>query len=168
MGWASWNCFRTNITEKNLKEQIDALKAAGLHKYGYTYFNIDDGFFGGRDRDGVLQFHRERFPNGIKVIADYAHQNGLKAGIYSDGGDKTCGYYYDHEGQNGNNVGLYAHEEQDLKMYLEDFGFDFIKVDWCGGPILKPNSSRARHTYCATAGALQPGAFCQCILWASQ
>lgn len=133
MGWASWNCFRTNITEECLKAQIDALKAAGLDKYGYTYFNIDDGFFGGRDKNGVLQFHRERFPNGIKVIADYAHKNGLKAGIYSDGGDKTCGHYYDNEGENGSNVGLYNHEEQDLKMYLEDYGFDFIKVDWCGG-----------------------------------
>lgn len=133
MGWASWNCFRTNITEESLKTQIDALKASGLDKYGYTYFNIDDGFFGGRDKNGVLQFHKERFPNGIKVIADYAHQNGLQAGIYSDGGDKTCGHYYDNEGENGNNVGLYNHEEQDLKMYLDDFGFDFIKVDWCGG-----------------------------------
>lgn len=133
MGWASWNCFRTNITEEILKEQIDALKATELDKYGYTYFNIDDGFFGGRDKNGVLQFHRERFPNGIKVVADYVHKNGINAGIYSDGGDKTCGYYYDNEGENGNNVGLYNHEEQDLKMYLEDFGFDFIKVDWCGG-----------------------------------
>ena len=115
MGWASWNCFRTNITEEILKEQIDALKATEL------------------DKNGVLQFHRERFPNGIKVVADYVHKNGLNAGIYSDGGDKTCGYYYDNEGENGNNVGLYNHEEQDLKMYLEDFGFDFIKVDWCGG-----------------------------------
>lgn len=133
MGWASWNCFRTNITEESLKTQIDALKATGLDKYGYTYFNMDDGFFGGRDKNGVLRFHKERFPNGIKVIADYAHQNGLQAGIYSDGGDKTCGHYYDNEGENGNNVGLYNHEEQDLKMYFEDFGFDFIKVDWCGG-----------------------------------
>lgn len=133
MGWASWNCFRTNITEKGLKEQIDALKSNGLDKYGYTYFNMDDGFFGGRSKDGTLQFHRERFPNGIKVIADYAHKNGLKAGIYSDAGDKTCGFYYDNEGENGNNVGLYNHEEEDLKMYLLDFDFDFIKVDWCGG-----------------------------------
>ncbi len=45
MGWASWNCFRTNITEGCLKEQIDALKVTGLDKYGYTYFNVDDGFF---------------------------------------------------------------------------------------------------------------------------
>lgn len=133
MGWASWNAFRTNISEDIMKQQADALVSTGLSKYGYTYLNMDDGFFGGRDKNGVLQFHKTRFPNGIKVVADYAHSLGLKAGIYSEGGDKTCGFYYDNEGENGSNVGLYNHEEQDLKMYLEDFGFDFIKVDWCGG-----------------------------------
>lgn len=133
MGWASWNCFRTGISEEILKKQADFLVKTGLAECGYTYFNMDDGFFGGRDRDGTLQFHAERFPNGIKVIADYAHKLGLRAGTYAEGGDNTCGYYYDSEGENGNNAGLYGHEEQDLKIYLEDCGFDFIKVDWCGG-----------------------------------
>lgn len=133
MGWASWNCFRTNISEEIMKRQADALVSTGLAECGYEYLNMDDGFFGGRGADGVLKFHKERFPNGIKVIADYAHAKGLKAGIYSEGGDKTCGHYYDNEGENGNNTGLYGYEEQDLKMYLDTFGFDFIKVDWCGG-----------------------------------
>ncbi|MBQ3471669.1 MAG: glycoside hydrolase family 27 protein, partial [Clostridia bacterium] len=133
MGWASWNCFRTHISEEIMKEQADALKRTGLADYGYTYFNMDDGFFGGRDKNGRLLFHKERFPNGIKVIADYAHSLGLKAGTYADGGDNTCGHYYDREDSDGVNVGLYGYEEQDLKMYLEEFGFDFIKVDWCGG-----------------------------------
>lgn len=133
MGWASWNCFRTHISEELVKQQMDALVETGLAACGYEYANIDDGFFGGRGSDGRLQIHKERFPNGIKVLADYAHQLGLKAGIYSDGGDKTCGYYYDQEGDNGVDVGLYGHEEQDLNMYLDEFGFDFIKVDWCGG-----------------------------------
>ncbi|MBQ3462679.1 MAG: glycoside hydrolase family 27 protein [Clostridia bacterium] len=133
MGWASWNCFRTHISEEIMKEQADALKRTGLADYGYTYLNMDDGFFGGRDKNGRLLFHKERFPNGIKVIADYAHSLGLKAGTYADGGDNTCGHYYDSEDSDGVNVGLYGYEEQDLKMYLEEFGFDFIKVDWCGG-----------------------------------
>lgn len=133
MGWASWNCFRTNISEKKIKEQVNALVSTGLAECGYTYCNLDDGFFGGRTPDGKLAFHKERFPNGIKVIADYVHSKGLKAGIYSDGGDKTCGFFYDAEGANGDNVGLYGYEKQDLDMYLEDYGFDFIKVDWCGG-----------------------------------
>ncbi|MCD8181554.1 MAG: alpha-galactosidase [Firmicutes bacterium] len=133
MGWASWNCFRTDINEKRMKEQIDALVSTGLSDYGYDYINMDDGFFGGRDENGVLKIHAERFPNGVKVIADYAHKKGLKAGIYSDAGDNTCGFYYDGEGKNGEKVGLYGYEKRDLEMYLEEWGFDFIKVDWCGG-----------------------------------
>ena len=133
MGWASWNCYRTNISEEILKKQMEALISTGLAECGYEYFNVDDGFFGGRDENGRLLFHEERFPNGIKVIADLAHEKGLKAGIYSDGGDNTCAFYYDNEGYNGIGVGLYQHEEQDLNMFLDEFGFDFIKVDWCGG-----------------------------------
>lgn len=133
MGWASWNCFRTNISEEVLKRQANALVETGLADCGYEYFNMDDGFFGGRGADGRVQMHSERFPNGIKAIADYAHSLGLKAGTYAEGGDKTCGFYYDQEGANGSCVGLYGHEEQDLRMYLQEFGFDFIKVDWCGG-----------------------------------
>lgn len=133
MGWASWNCYRTNISEEILKEQMEALISTELAECGYEYFNLDDGFFGGRDENGRLLFHEDRFPNGIKVIADLAHEKGLKAGIYSDGGDNTCAFYYDNEGYNGVGVGLYQHEETDLNMFLDEFGFDFIKVDWCGG-----------------------------------
>lgn len=133
MGWASWNCFRAHISEDIMKEQADALVKTGLASCGYTYLNMDDGFFGGRDKSGRLQFHKKRFPNGIKAVADYAHSLGLKAGTYSDGGDNTCGHYYDREGDDGVNVGLYGNEVRDLNMYLDEFGFDFIKVDWCGG-----------------------------------
>ncbi|MBO5336802.1 MAG: alpha-galactosidase [Lachnospiraceae bacterium] len=132
MGWASWNCFGTNINEKILKEQAAALVTTGLAECGYNYFNIDDGFFGGRGDNGRILIHRERFPNGIKVLADYVHSLGLKAGIYAEGGDNTCGFL-EKEGANGKNVGLYGYEEQDIRMYLEEFEFDYIKVDWCGG-----------------------------------
>ena len=70
MGWASWNCFRTDISEEKMKSQADALVSIGLSKCGYNYFNMDDGFFGGRGNDDKLQFHKTRFPNGIKVIGD--------------------------------------------------------------------------------------------------
>lgn len=133
MGWASWNCFRVKISEDELKRQADALVKTGLKDAGYTYFNMDDGFFGGRNEEGDILFNKEKFPNGIKVIADYAHLLGLKAGVYSDAGGNSCGFYYGDEGSNGINVGLYGHEEKDLKLYLEEYGFDFIKVDWCGG-----------------------------------
>ena len=132
MGWASWNCFRTNINEDKLKRQFDALLSTGLAECGYTYANIDDGFFGGRGADGKIRFHKERFPNGIKPLADYAHELGLKVGIYSEAGSTSCGFYYDGEGENGVNVGLCGHEREDLETYLVECDFDFIKVDWCG------------------------------------
>ena len=132
MGWASWNCFRTNINEEKLKRQFDALVSTGLASCGYVYANTDDGFFGGRASDGRLLFHKERFPRGIKPLADYAHSLGLKAGIYSEAGRTSCGYYYDNEGANGVDVGLVGHEREDLETFLVDCDFDFIKVDWCG------------------------------------
>ena len=133
MGWASWNAFRTHISEAIIREQADALVATGLADCGYTYLNIDDGYFGGRGPDGKLLFHATRFPNGIRCIAEYAHSLGLQAGIYSDAGDNTCGHYYDGEGADGFGVGLYGHEESDLRQLLIECDFDFIKVDWCGG-----------------------------------
>ena len=132
MGWASWNCFRTNINEEKLKREFDALVSTGLAGCGYVYANTDDGFFGGRAADGTLLCHKERFPNGIKPLADYAHSLGLKAGIYSEAGSTSCGYYYDNEGENGVGVGLVGHEKEDLEYFLVECGFDFIKVDWCG------------------------------------
>lgn len=137
MGWASWNCFRTKITEELLREQVDALVEKGLNQHGYIYFNIDDGFFGGRDEKGNLLTHSERFPDGMAGICQYAHQKGLKAGIYSDAGKNSCGFYWDNEGSNGENVGLYGYEEQDLNLFLKEWDFDFIKVDWCGGLNMK-------------------------------
>ena len=139
MGWASWNRFRTDISEERMKRQADALVSSGLADCGYTYLNMDDGFFGGRSAGGELLFHSERFPNGIKPVADYAHSLGLKAGIYAEGGDRTCAYYYDGEGKNGDGAGLYGHEREDLEKLLVEGGFDFIKVDWCGGIRLALN-----------------------------
>lgn len=133
MGWASWNCYRTHISEEIMKRQADLLISTGLADCGYRYLNMDDGFFGGREENGRLRPHPKRFPNGIGTVAEYAHSLGLKAGIYSEGGDNTCGYCYDEEGEEGKGVGLYGHEEADLSFFLEELGFDFIKIDWCGG-----------------------------------
>ena len=76
MGWSSWNTFRVNISEDIIKGSADALIEKGLDKVGYRYINIDDGFFGGRDEKGHLLAHPERFPNGMKVVADYIHSKG--------------------------------------------------------------------------------------------
>lgn len=132
MGWSSWNTYRVHISEELIRRQADAMKATGLQEAGYLYINIDDGFFGGRDSTGQLLPHPERFPNGLKPVADYIHSLGFKAGIYSDAGRNTCGSYWDKD-RKGTGVGLYGHDEQDADYYFRRCGFDFIKVDFCGG-----------------------------------
>lgn len=84
MGWSSWNTYRVKISSEIIKQSADAMVEKGLDKVGYQYINIDDGFFGGRDEDGRLLSHPEKFPNGMKEVADYIHSKGLKAGIYSE------------------------------------------------------------------------------------
>ena len=131
MGWSSWNTYRVNISEDLIKKQADAMVSQGLNEVGYRYVNIDDGFFGYRDEKGVLHTHPERFPNGMKVVADYIHSLGLKAGIYSEAGANTCGSIWDAD-KNGIGVGLYGFERQDANLFFNDWGFDFIKIDYCG------------------------------------
>ena len=135
MGWASWNNYRVNISEDIIKSQADAMAENGMKDAGYTYINIDDGFFGGRDENGNLLFHKERFPGGMKKLAEYIHSKGFKAGIYSDAGINTCASYWDKD-TIGVGMGLYGHEYQDLELMLKDWGYDFIKIDWCGGQWL--------------------------------
>lgn len=135
MGWASWNNYRVNINEQIIKAQADAMVDKGLADVGYAYVNIDDGFFGGRGDDGRLLHHPERFPGGMKHLSEYIHAKGLKAGIYSDAGLNTCASYWDQD-TIGVGMGLYGHDEQDLELFLNEWDYDFIKVDWCGGQWL--------------------------------
>ena len=133
MGWSSWNTFALNINESTIKGQADAMVSKKLKDAGYNHINIDDGYFGGRDKTtGQLKIHPTRFPKGLKGIVDYIHSKGLKAGIYSDGGYNTCGSYHGGD-TTGEGVGLYKHDQQDCDMFFKDLGFDFIKVDFCGG-----------------------------------
>ena len=131
MGWSSWNTYRVNINEALIKKQADAMVQKGLKDAGYNYVNVDDGFFGWRDEHGTMQTHPERFPNGLKGVADHIHSLGLKAGIYSDAGSNTCGSIWDKD-VNGVGSGLYGHEHQDADLYFNEWGFDFIKIDYCG------------------------------------
>lgn len=132
MGWSSWNTYRININEDLIGRQADAMVEKGLKDAGYSYINIDDGYFGGRDKDGNLLIHTERFPNGLKPLVSYIHGKGLKAGIYSDAGRNTCGSFWDGD-KTGVGVGLYGHDQQDADLFFKDLKFDFIKVDFCGG-----------------------------------
>lgn len=131
MGWSSWNTYRVNINEALIRSQADAIVRLGLRDVGYQYINIDDGYFGFRDSTGLMHTHPQRFPDGLKGTADYIHSLGLKAGCYSDAGYVTCGSIYDHD-KNGVGAGLYGHEEIDADLYFNQWGFDFIKIDYCG------------------------------------
>ena len=132
MGWSSWNTFALNISDKIIEGQADAMVSQGLKEAGYQYINIDDGFWDGRAKDGQLIINRKRFPNGMRAVADYIHKLGLKAGIYSDAGDNACGSNAGTQAY-GLGIGLAGYEEQDIKTYLQDWDYDFIKVDYCGG-----------------------------------
>lgn len=149
MGWSSWNCFLVDISESIIMDHADLLVSTGLSDHGYDHINIDDGFFGHRDSLGYMTSHEERFPNGLKIVSDHIHSLGLKAGIYSDAGDNTCGSRWNGD-VNGLGAGLYGHEARDAERYFNDWNFDFIKIDYCGGTNLrlteKDQYLRIRHT----------------------
>jgi hypothetical protein len=131
MGWASWNQFGANISDAIIKKQADAMASSGLLAVGYQYINIDDGFFDGRNSDGSLKINTTKFPNGMKSLADYIHSRGLKAGFYSEAGSNTCGSKY--SGQPGGvGGGMYNHDQQDANLFFKTWGFNFLKVDYCG------------------------------------
>ncbi len=136
MGWSSWNNFHINIDEKMIREQADAMISSGLYDAGYRFINIDDGYFGGRDENGRLFSNSAKFPSGMKALADYIHSKNLKAGIYTDAGQNTCASMWDND-KNGVGVGIYGHVEQDCNLFFNEWGYDFLKVDWCGGEKMK-------------------------------
>jgi len=120
MGWNSWNKFGCNVSEDLIKQTADAMVKSGMKDVGYQYVVIDDCWQVSRDAQGNIAADTQRFPSGIKALADYVHSLGLKFGIYSDAGSKTC------EGRPG---GL-GHEYQDALKYAA-WGVDYLKYDWC-------------------------------------
>lgn len=142
MGWSTWNTFATNISDKLIADQARAMVTTGLNSAGYSYVNIDDGFQNGRDANGNLLINTKRFPGGLQPLVDYIHRLGLKAGIYSDAGHNTCSGYYGGEKQE-DGTGLYEHDDQDCQFFFNEMGFDFIKVDFCGGDAPQ-NSERLK------------------------
>ncbi|WP_263383329.1 glycoside hydrolase family 27 protein [Granulicella arctica] len=119
MGWNSWNKFAGRITDADVRTMADAMVSSGMSKAGYVYINIDDTWELGRDSSGNITTN-SKFPN-MKALADYVHSKGLKIGIYSSPGPKTCANY----------EGSFGHEEQDAKTYAA-WGFDYLKYDLCG------------------------------------
>jgi alpha-galactosidase len=118
MGWNSWNFFAEHVTDKDIRAAADQLVSTGMKDAGYIYVNIDDTWEGERDASGVLHTN-SKFPD-MKALADYVHSKGLKIGIYSGPGPKTCGGY----------AGSLDHESQDAQLYAS-WGFDYLKYDLC-------------------------------------
>ena len=120
MGWNSWNHFHCDVSERLIEETADAMASSGMRDAGYRYVVIDDCWQTARDVNGVIVADSARFPHGIKAVADYVHGKGLKFGIYTDAGTKTC------QGR----PGTLGHEEQDARTYAA-WGVDYVKEDWC-------------------------------------
>jgi len=120
MGWNSWNKFGCDVNEKLIMEMADAMVASGLQDAGYEYIVIDDCWQVARDENGEIIADKDRFPHGIKYLADYIHSKGLKFGIYSCAGTLTC----------QKRPGGRGHEFQDARTYAR-WGVDYLKYDWC-------------------------------------
>src|SRR5215470_12540924 len=126
MGWNSWNLFAEKVDDQTVRTMADAMVSSGMKDAGYIYVNIDDTWEGTRDSNGVLSTNK-KFPD-MKALADYVHSKGLKIGIYSSPGPRTCGGY----------PASYGHEEQDAKMFAA-WGIDYLKYDWCSASTIYKN-----------------------------
>jgi alpha-galactosidase len=127
MGWNSWNKFAGKVNDKDVREMADAMVSSGMKAAGYTYINIDDTWEGDRDKNGNITSNL-KFPD-MKALADYVHSKGLKIGIYSSPGPKTCAGY----------TGSYGHEQQDADTYAK-WGIDYLKYDWCSASEIYKNT----------------------------
>lgn len=130
MGWSTWNKFQGNINEEVIKGIADVMVESGLRDAGYVYVNIDDCWHGKRDANGFITADAEKFPNGMKAVADYLHERGLKLGIYSDAGRETC----------AGMPGSFGHEYQDAIQYAR-WGVDYLKYDWCASDNINPKGA---------------------------
>lgn len=134
MGWNSWNCFRLNIDDAKIRTQAAALAKSGMKDAGYKYVVIDGGWEGFHDTNGIFHADPQRFPD-MKGLCDYVHGLGLKIGIHTSPGPKTC----------SGREASYGHEQQDARTFAE-WGMDFVKYDWCSGDeVYKPEEMQAAY-----------------------
>lgn len=154
MGWSSWNAFHLDIDQERLYRIADTLVSSGLRDAGYLYLNIDDGWWlKRRTADGRLLVNTGIFPgarlrsgeNSFRPITDRLHGMGLKAGIYSDAGRNSCGAFWDRGHPNlpeggvaEREVGTWDFTRQDLALFFDDWGFDYLKLDACGLTHFRP------------------------------
>ena len=156
MGWNSWNKFACNVSEQLIRETADAMVATGMKAAGYQFVNVDDCWHGSRDSLGFMRPDSARFPSGMKALADYIHSKGLKLGVYSDAGSKTC----------GGRPGSRGYEYQDAFTYAK-WGVDYLKYDWCSTDSLHaPGAYMTMRDAIAKAG--RPVVFSLCEWGGSQ
>ena len=136
LGWNSWNCWGLSVSDEKVRQSALQMKASGLIDHGWSYINIDDGWEYMHDKDGKI-LTNSKFPN-MYTLCSYVHSLGLKIGIYSSPGPKTCGGY----------EGSYTYEEKDAQTYAE-WGIDYLKYDWCsyGRIAPKPTREQLKHPY---------------------
>lgn len=123
MGWLSWNSVQGNISQKIIEQAVELFQNKGLYECGWNHIMMDDLWQGTRKADGTPQPNASRFPNGLKTVADYVHQNGMKFGLYTDAADRTCAGAF----------GSYGYKTIDAKTYAE-WGVDVVKCDYCYAP----------------------------------
>jgi alpha-galactosidase len=130
MGWNSWNKFGCDVSEDLIRQVADAMVTSGMKDAGYQYVVIDDCWQVERGSNGDIVADAKRFPSGMKALADYVHAKGLKFGLYSDAGTKTC------QGRPGSR----GYEFQDARQYAA-WGVDYLKYDWCSTSTQEARSS---------------------------
>ena len=141
MGFMTWNKYKEDINEQLIRQIADKMAADGYAEAGYKYIFIDDAWQGGRDKRNNILPDPEKFPSGMKALADYVHSKGLRLGIYSDAALLTCAGY----------TASYGFEQQDAKTFAE-WGIDYLKYDYCHAPS---DSAVAHERYKKMADALQ-------------
>jgi alpha-galactosidase len=139
MGWNSWNKIGGNVNEDAVRKAADSMVRTGMKDAGYQYIVIDDCWQISRDEQGNILADPKKFPSGMKALADYVHSVGLKFGIYSDAGRKTC----------AGRPGSRGYEFQDARQYAA-WGVDYLKYDWCS-----TNGQRTQESYTLMRDALK-------------
>lgn len=156
MGWNSWNAFHCEVNEAVVRAAADALVASGMRDAGYRYVVVDDCWQGERDAEGRLQADRERFPSGMKALADYVHAKGLSFGLYSGAGELSC----------ASRPGSRGHEAVDAATWAA-WGVDYVKYDWCHTEGMDPRDAYGRMSHALRATG-RPIVFAICEWGASQ
>lgn len=161
MGWNPWNAFRTEVTQARMLSVVDAIQQRGLQRAGYTYINIDDGWWLRRRVDGGIDIRTRMFPiaasadggSSLRAWTDGLHARGFKAGLYTDVGANACSQAFDRHSPNlpvgsiaERGIGLQGFEASDLKTMFQDWGFDYLKVDACGLADFGPGSEPVRES----------------------